>query len=73
MTEETTIRVQVGALIRRHLRVMLESERFEGASIRWLEDKRWTTSVFHIRGRPADIERVGSRIQHWLKCIGASR
>lgn len=73
MSRETAIEVKAGALIRRHLRAMLESERFEGASIRWIEEKRWTESVFSIRGQPDDVDRVGLRIQNWLRCIGASR
>lgn len=73
MNEEATIQVQVGVLIRRHLRTMLEGERFGGSSIRWMEDKRWTTSIFSIRGKRADVEAIDARVQHWLTCIGASK
>lgn len=73
MDEEATIQFQIGALIRSHLRTMLEGERFGGSSIRWMEDKRWTTSIFSIRGKRADVEAIDTRVKHWMMCIGASK
>jgi hypothetical protein len=70
--QEKTIQVQVGVLIRRYLREILESEKFAGRPIRWMETKRRTYSVFHIRGPRKDVSDVEDRVDSWLRSIGAS-
>lgn len=55
-----------GIFIRKKLRQMLESERFEGRDIRWMEDKGWIESVFRVRG---DIKAVESRVNRYIKIL----
>ena len=51
-----------GAMVRKHFRMMLESERFSGRDIRWLENKGWFESQFLVRGKAEDAKATESRI-----------
>jgi hypothetical protein len=59
-----------GLLIRNDLRQMLASEVFAGSPIRWMEQKNWLDSKFHIRGPIEAAKAVEHRITYWLKCHG---
>ena len=70
MSGEYEFRFFVGVLVRKHLRQMLESERFSGRDIRWLEDKGWIESVFRVRGNASDVKAVESRVDAYIKALG---
>jgi hypothetical protein len=73
--QEKTIQVHVGIFARPHLRQMLESERFAGRPLRWIEDRPgfWAKTIFSIRGPEKDVHEVGERIQYWLMYSGETR
>lgn len=56
-----------GMLVRKNLRYMLESEKFSGRDIRWLEDKGFIESTFRVRGKDAKLTE--QRIDHYIKIL----
>jgi len=67
---DMTITVEVGRLLCRHLRDMLDSEQFGGRDIRWREGSGWFSRIFTIRGNPKDVEAIRNRINHWIGAMG---
>jgi hypothetical protein len=59
-----------GVLVRKNVRILLESEVFSSGGIRWLEDKRWTFSTFRVRGVRA--KQFEERLRHYLRSLGVS-
>lgn len=72
MNNEYEFSFIVGVLIRKHLRQMLESERFSGRDIRWIENKGWIGSTFRVRGNAADAKAIESRIDAYMKILDAA-
>ena len=71
MASEYEFRYTAGVLVRKHIRTILESERFIGRNIRWMEEKGWLYSVFRIRGEYADAKAVESRLEAYAKALDA--
>ena len=66
---EYEFRFTAGILVRKHLRQMLESERFSGRNIRWIENKGWLESMFRVRGNAEDVRAVESRFYEYSKML----
>jgi hypothetical protein len=62
--------VEMGRLLWKPLRDMLDSEIWTGTDIEYREGTGILSKVFHIKGRPADVHRVKNRIQEWIKNHG---
>jgi len=65
-----TIRVRCGRLLCKHLRDILNSEKFSGRNIEWIEGNGLFSHLFTIKGDDKDIEEVSERINHWFACMG---
>ena len=63
--------VNAGRLYWKHLREMLDSEIWHGSQIQYREDKGFLSKNFHIKGQPADVNRIQRRITNWLANAGA--
>ena len=72
MASEYEFRFAAGVLIRKNIRTILESEKFIGRNIRWMEEKGWLDSVFRIRGEYADAKAVESRLDAYAKALDAA-
>lgn len=59
-----------GFLVRKNVRTLLENEAFSSGGIRWLEDNRWTFSIFRVRGSSA--KQFEERMRHYLTCLEAN-
>ena len=66
---EYEFRFTAGILVIKHLRQMLESERFSGRNIRWIENKGWLESMFRVRGNAEDVRAVESRFYEYSKML----
>jgi len=64
---EYEFRVLAGALVRKNVRTLLDSEIFYGRDIRWMEDKGWLESVFRVRGEYNDSKAVENRLEEYIK------
>jgi len=64
-----SIQCEVGRAICRHMRDLLEGEKFSGTQIDWHEGSGWFSRVFTIKGPEADVDRVEIRIRHWFNCM----
>lgn len=63
------IQCEVGRAICRHMRDLLEGEKFSGTRIDWHEGSGWFSRVFTIKGDEADVDRVEIRLRHWFNCM----
>ena len=71
MSDYSRFGVVVGILHRRNARWILESEKFSGGNIRWIEDKGWFESSFMVCGNTNDVKAVKSRIDEYIKTVEA--
>lgn len=62
--------MEVGRLLCRNVREMLESEKFCGRNINFIEGKGWISRTFTVRGAPSDIDAVRQRLSYYLLCNG---
>ena len=70
MRDNTVFQIKCGRLLCGHLREMLDSEIFLGSNIMYLEGKGLFSRTFTIRGKLADVNRVYTRVDQWLKNLG---
>lgn len=62
--------MEVGRLLWKPLREMLDSEIFLGANIEYQEGKGWLERTFIVKGDPVDVNRVYNRVDTWMKGMG---
>jgi hypothetical protein len=69
MTTET-FQMEVGRLLCRNVREMLESEKFSGRKIDFLEGRGWISRIFTVKGEFSDVNAVRCRLAYYLQCNG---
>lgn len=67
--KEGEFTVEVGILLCRYIRDMLEDEIFNGRKIRYRESKGWLSRTFEVRGDAQDIMAVGQRVDYYITCL----
>jgi len=65
-----SFQLECGILLCGNLRDMLDSEKFNGRKIEYLEGRGWFSRVFTIKGDEPDITNIQDRINYWFQCMG---
>lgn len=65
-----SIQIEMGRLLCRNMRDLLESEMFLNSTITYHESKGIFSRVFTIKGENYDVDRVQSRIENWMRSLG---
>jgi hypothetical protein len=72
MKREYQFQFTASVMVRKNIRQMLESEHFGGRDIRWMENKGWLESAFHVRGEFSDAKAVESRVLAYIERLNAA-
>ena len=58
--------VNCGRLLCGDLREILESEKFSGRRIEWIEGRGVISRLFTVKGEEPDLSMIAERVRSWL-------